>query len=572
LPKLLKNQSTSMKNGNYYFRPEWTCGRYHKESQSAIYYNLIEGMSYFFEDASADVVGAILARGRNGKFTAEDISEASGVPEEALDSFLQQLLQMGLVQLGQAGGDGKVQQGQAGEDGHVQQGEAGGDGKVQQGVAGEDDGPMQGAEGMQRVALDREKVAEYRRAVAEYRRNSLALQVKTTRDMLPLAVTNAEAAYTDRTDGLTSVMFELTYNCSERCIHCYNMGATRNDAEVSHRGDLSGLSLDDYKRIIDELYAEGLIKVCLSGGDPFSNPLAWDILDYLYDKDIAIDIFTNGQRIYDKAEKLAGYYPRTVGISIYSGEPDVHDYVTRVKGSFEKSVKAVEALSELSVPLTLKCCIMRPNVKSYRQVMDIAKKYGAVVQYEMNITDSVDGDMCARNLRLTPELLEIVLRDDNTKMYVGKEAPNYGGQERVRTEGVCGAAEHTFCITPDGKVIPCCSFHMELGSLKESSLREILEKSKTLKWWRSVTLEQYEECGKYDYCAYCNLCPGNNYANRQDALKAGENNCYMAKVRHSLAVRMMAGYDPLGGRSLAEALASLPDYVPTALKRESSRS
>lgn len=26
-------------------------------------------------------------------------------------------------------------------------------------------------------------------------------------------------------------MFELTYNCSEKCIHCYNEGATRNDHE-----------------------------------------------------------------------------------------------------------------------------------------------------------------------------------------------------------------------------------------------------------------------------------------------------------------------------------------------------
>ena len=34
------------------------------------------------------------------------------------------------------------------------------------------------------------------------------------------------------------------------------------------------LQLEDYKRIIDELDNAGLIKVCLSGGDPFSKPFA----------------------------------------------------------------------------------------------------------------------------------------------------------------------------------------------------------------------------------------------------------------------------------------------------------
>jgi molybdenum cofactor biosynthesis enzyme MoaA len=48
------------------------------------------------------------------------------------------------------------------------------------------------------------------------------------------------------------------------------VGATRNDDEVSTRGDREELTFDDYTRIIDELYEQGLIKVCLTGGDPFS--------------------------------------------------------------------------------------------------------------------------------------------------------------------------------------------------------------------------------------------------------------------------------------------------------------
>ena len=39
-------------------------------------------------------------------------------------------------------------------------------------------------------------------------------------------------------------------------------------------------------------------------------------------KDIAFDVYTNGQSIVNKTKKLADYYPRLVGISIYSGVPE----------------------------------------------------------------------------------------------------------------------------------------------------------------------------------------------------------------------------------------------------------
>ena len=47
-----------------YYRPQWTCGRYDKHANVALYYNLIEGISYFFEDYSALVIGTILSIGR----------------------------------------------------------------------------------------------------------------------------------------------------------------------------------------------------------------------------------------------------------------------------------------------------------------------------------------------------------------------------------------------------------------------------------------------------------------------------------------------------------------------------
>ncbi len=505
---------------NIYFRPVWTCGRYNEKAQAAIYYNLIEGMSYFFESYSAMVIGEILEVPRNGMLELDGLAKKLNIAMESLVPFFQELEQKGIVS--------------------------------------------------SVLPID-EMIADYRSRVSEYNFQQQQTVERTTQEKLPYAISNAERLYTEKVGGITSVMFELTYRCSEKCIHCYNEGATRNDDEVSTRGDREELTLDDYKRIIDELYDLGLVKVCLTGGDPFSKSFTWELIDYLYNKGVAFDVFTNGQAIVNDVERLANFYPRLVGVSIYSGIAEVHDYITRIKGSWEKSMGVVRQLSTLAVPMNIKCCVMRPNVKSYYMVADIANEYGAIPQFEINLTDSIEGDRCvSKYLRMTPERLEIVLRDDNITLYVGKEAPNYGGQLKPMDENPCGAGDNSFCITPEGNLIPCCAFHTLFGNLKKETVTDIVTKSMELAYWRGLTLKDYEECGRYEYCAYCNLCPGNNFIEHGTPLKAAKVNCYVAKVRYELAQKMKNGYDPLNGKSLRERLADLPDFTPIEIKREMS--
>lgn len=467
-----------------FFRPEWTCGRYNPQKHVAIYYNLIEGISYFFEDESADVVGAILDLGRNNAFTLDIISEKTSISIDNLLPFIEELRNLNLVTNSEITDEG---------------------------------------------------IKQYRKALAQWKKENPLKLDKSTKEKLPYVESNTEMIYTERVGGITSVMFELTYNCSEKCIHCYNVGATHTDEDVNHRDSIKGLNLEDYKNIIDQLYEQGLFRVTLTGGDPFSNPLVWDIIDYLYKKEIGIDILTNGQKIVKEVSRLANYYPRSVGVSIYSSQPEIHDSITRIPGSWKKSIQVLEEMGNLSIPLNIKCCIMQPNFKSYKGVADIARRVGAHPQFEISVTDSIDGNkFVSQNLRMTPEQYEIILRDDNIPLYVGPEAPNYGGQKKDLNFKGCGAGDNSLCIRPDGEVIPCCAFHLKLGNIKKKSLYEILE-NPILREWRNFSLDKSEECGTHDYCDYCNLCFGNSYSEHGDYKKASENCCYIAKIRFDLA-------------------------------------
>ena len=500
-----------MTNSNSaFYRPEWTCGRYNAEKHVAIMYNLLAGFSFLFEQQSADVVGQILNAGRNGSVDITDLARHTGIAEESILKFADVLVQQGLLT------------------DHI---------------------------------YTRDEIAHYRHALANDRHNQPAWVDKSTTEKLPMDTSNAEQAYFDAVnDGKTvcSVMFELTYRCSEKCIHCYNPGATRNDEEVSHRGDVQELTLDEYKRIIDDLNDHGLVKVCLSGGDPFSNKNTWDIIDYLYQKEIAFDVYTNGQRITKEVQRLADYYPRLVGVSIYSGVAEDHDAITRIPGSWQRSMQVVKELSELAVPMNLKCCVMQPNLHTYYMVADLARQFNAVPQFEINITESNTGDLCAKQLRLTEEQLQVVLRDNNLALYVGKEAPNYGGQKRDLSLCSCGSGKTSFCMSPNGDLRACPAFTMVYGNLCGRTIVDVLTNSKTLAEWRAAVVADYTECGKYDYCDYCNLCAGVNYTEHGDFRKPAETNCFMAKCRYNLAHKLMEHDAPMNREEFVAALQQLP--------------
>lgn len=493
-----------------YFRPEWTIGRYNAENHVALMYNLIAGFSYFFEKQSADVIGEILKVGRNGKVNIHKVANSTGIHEKSIQSFFNLLIQHGLLVNSIPTKDG---------------------------------------------------IKEYRKQLAAIRLSQPSWVDRTTEEKLPMDTSNAEQQYFDAIDNgktICSCMFELTYRCSEMCLHCYNPGATRNNQEISHRGDLQELTLCDYKRIIDEMLGLGLVKVCLTGGDPFSKEFTWELLDYLYEKDIAVDIFTNGQRITKDVQRLAEYYPRLVGISIYSGIAEDHDAITRIPGSWNRSMQVVKELSELAVPMNLKCCVMQPNLHSYYMVADLARQYGAKPQFEINITESNDGDVCAKQLRLNEEQLQVVLRDTNLALYVGKEAPNYGGVKRDLSLYSCGAGRTGVCLSPNGDMRACVAFTQVYGNMHTQTAIEILSNSLSLQEWRKAVVADYSECGKYDYCDYCNLCAGVNYTDHGDFRKPAETNCFMAKCRYNLAQKLIKSEDNMTREQFVEALQKLP--------------
>lgn len=136
---------------------------------------------------------------------------------------------------------------------------------------------------------------------------------------------------------LNDIQFELTSSCNERCIHCYIPNARKN---VGHE-----MSYQDFRNVIDQFVEMGGIHVTLSGGECFTHKNILDIIKYCREKDLIITILSNLIALKDEQiHFLKQANIAHIQTSLYSMDAVLHDRITSVKGSFEKTKNAIEKL------------------------------------------------------------------------------------------------------------------------------------------------------------------------------------------------------------------------------------
>src|SRR4030067_412944 len=133
-----------------------------------------------------------------------------------------------------------------------------------------------------------------------------------------------------------SIHFELTNHCNEICIHCFYV-----------KDGTGELSTEEIFDIFLQLEDIGVFHVSLTGGEIFVRKDIGDILDFLSRHRFLLTIYTNGTLLNQSLiEKIAYLRPLSVEISVYGATADVHEAITLVRGSFQKTIGNINALRD----------------------------------------------------------------------------------------------------------------------------------------------------------------------------------------------------------------------------------
>lgn len=322
---------------------------------------------------------------------------------------------------------------------------------------------------------------------------------------------------------LSNLLIELTYKCNENCIHCFNH-KNLNKYEIK---------FEDIKPVIDNAFELGVFCITLSGGECTLAKDFLKIAKYIREKRISLAIFTNGQTLYDNPdlfEELVKLYPSRIGLSLYSMKPEIHDEITRVKGSQEKTLAVIKKLKGYNIRTELKCFLTKYNADTYQNVVQFAK------ENDINCTLDEAFLYNKENNNSYVQITEKQLIDFYSSKFVNsisfkKDKTFVENQDLNNT--LCGAGHSFLAINPKLEIYPCSCYEFILGNLNNKSLKEIwLDKNPDthIIKCRQVKKKDLKECYKEDYCVYCKYCPGKalsegNYLGKSEIL------CKLAKIK-----------------------------------------
>lgn len=328
---------------------------------------------------------------------------------------------------------------------------------------------------------------------------------------------------------LYSALFELTYRCCEKCVHCYLEPDSYYDS-YNHSECLE-LSTQEIKNALDQLEKMNVMCVTFSGGEPFLREDIFDILEYSRKKDFLIDVFSNGILLSEEdINHLARLRISCFHSSLYSHIPEKHDAVTRVHGSFEKTLNTLHSLSVKGIYVNIKFVLMEQNKKDFTSVVKLARSIGATAQLISSISPSKHG-----NCRL-PDLGVRSDKDLKKALQYWNSISDFKPYQITPDSNtpICEAGRNSISINPYGIVTPCNAFPLEIGNLRKHSISEIWNNSESLKKWQNRTIEDLTECQGCKYNKYCCFCPGNALIQTGNMFGKVKEACRQAKMQYDL--------------------------------------
>ena len=261
-----------------------------------------------------------------------------------------------------------------------------------------------------------------------------------------------------------AVHMDVTYRCNERCVHCY----------LDH-DDHGEMTTEEIKGVLDQLAEAGVFFLTFSGGEVFMRRDFFELVEHARRLMFNVKIKTNAVMIHEEeARRIRALGVDTIQISVYSHRPEVHDAITKLPHSFERTVQSIRFLREQGLRVTIANVLMTANYSDHAGVQELAAELDAQYTLDPTITPMMDGDTSVLALRIPGEELRQVftnpaLVENQEEFCAPPKAPS-----EADLEGYSCSAGHSFCyISPYGDVFPCVQFPLPTGNLRQQKFLDI---------------------------------------------------------------------------------------------------
>jgi len=185
-----------------------------------------------------------------------------------------------------------------------------------------------------------------------------------------------------------ALLAEITYRCPLHCPYCSNPVAASlreaprrrpQGAGYSKAIDLSGreLTTDEWKRVIREAAALGVLQIGFSGGEPLARRDLAELVRAAREANLYTNLITSGIGLDDdRVGALHDAGLDSVQLSFQSDETGLADEIAGARAHQRKLNVAAKIRAE-GIPLSLNFVIHRRNIDRLPQMIELAETLGA---------------------------------------------------------------------------------------------------------------------------------------------------------------------------------------------------
>jgi SynChlorMet cassette radical SAM/SPASM protein ScmE len=327
-----------------------------------------------------------------------------------------------------------------------------------------------------------------------------------------------------------SVDIAVTGRCNLRCKYCFYAD------EMVARSDLP---TERWLAFFEELGRLGVMDVCLTGGEAFTRPDLFDLIDGVIANRMRYQILSNGTLITEKVLEQFEVGKRrlrlnSIQVSVDGSRAEIHNRSR--PNSFERVMRGLRLLKEAGFPVTVRVTVNRYNVDDLENIARLLLEEVGLRRFSTNEaspcgeTNRTEGGIMltpAQRLQAMRTLSELAERYNGRisaqagplamasefKRIEEMLAAGHTGMPGRGTLSSCGGVFGRMAVLHDGTIVPCHHLStLRLGTIGVDDLQRVWLEHPLMnatRQRRQIPLSSLDTCRDCPYQGFCaGGCPG----------------------------------------------------------------